>query len=78
MTISLMTHTILRHMHPLRAPYHRIRSPSGWGRSIHLGSSATIGKITINGIEKELKRPVNPLYVPQKFGEFANMLVLFG
>lgn len=30
---------------------------------------ASDGKITIDGITKELIRPKNPLFVPQKFGK---------
>lgn len=31
---------------------------------------ATDGKITIDGISKELIKPTNPLFVPQKFRKF--------
>lgn len=35
----------------------------------HFRTIATDGKITIDGITKDLIKPNNPLFVPQKFGE---------
>lgn len=71
MTIALITLGITRHMRTFRIPYHKPRSPYNWRvtRTFQSHSSAIDGKITIDGIEKKLKIPENPLYVPQKFGE---------
>lgn len=72
MTISLAAECVVRHMKTFRIPYHTIQSVYNWSAVRNYGTkapSSTDGKITIDGIEKELKTPKNPLYVPHKFGE---------
>lgn len=78
MTISLAAECVVRHMKPFRIPYQTSQSLYNWSAVRYFQSksgSSTNGKITIDGIEKELKTPKNPLYVPQKFGK---LLAVFG
>lgn len=71
MTISIATVRAVQHLKILRYSYQKTQSlcSSGAIRKFHKRFEADSTKITIDGIEKNLKTPKDPLYVPYKFSK---------
>lgn len=71
MTISLATMHVLQGLKTFRSSYQKTQSLHNWGpiKQYRWRYEEDSSKITIDGIEKDLKTPKDPLYVPYKFGK---------